>query len=104
MREALEETSPAVKIEKPLYILTIGDSENHFYLCKYLSGEPKLGNGPEQYKADQLNQYKPMWVHISEVSSLELKPAEVKMWFIEDTNIGFSFNQRIFTRNEDSLS
>ncbi len=100
-REALEETSLTVKVDRLLYIFTVGDNENHFYLCSYVSGEPKLGKGPEQQRVEESNQYRPMWVPIETITDLELKPREVKGWFIEDSDTGFSGEPRIHTRKED---
>ena len=48
LREAKEETSLEIKIEKLLYHHIYDDNtEQFFYLCRYISGKPELGDGNE---------------------------------------------------------
>jgi len=48
LREVQEEASLEVKIEKLLYHHIYDDNtEQFFYLCRCVSGEPKLGDGNE---------------------------------------------------------
>ncbi len=83
VREAMEETSIKVKVEKYLYGLINEITESHFYLCSYISGEPQLGNGDEIERRSESNQYEPMWKDISDVADLNLLPQTIKEWFIE---------------------
>ena len=101
VREAFEETSLNVEVIKPLYQLTFtknegADSiENHFFLCRYLSGEPKLGPGNERLEMTETEQYIPMWKNISEVADLILLPMQVKEYFLEDIKNNFSDTPRL---------
>lgn len=92
LREVKEETSLEVKIEKLLYHhIYDNGSEQFFYLCGYVSGEPKLGDGNELrgMKKGENNYYQPMWYEISKISQLLLYPLEIKDWFLEDTESDF---------------
>jgi len=85
-REALEETSIVVNVEKFLYKLENETIVNYFYLCSYVSGEPKLGEGNEVGEITESNQYEPMWKEISQFADLEFLPVEVKGWFLDSYN------------------
>ncbi|MDB5194013.1 MAG: hydrolase [Parcubacteria group bacterium] len=98
VREAMEETSLAVKAEKLLWKLIVGEIENNFFLCSYISGEPKLGNANEAEQATESNQYEPMWKCFAEFPSLAFKPTEVRNWFIEDSKNNFENHLREHTR------
>ncbi len=93
-RELLEETSIIVSVEKLLYKLTDENTEQNFYLCKYISGEPKLGKGNESIDTNESNQYKPLWRNIEEIASLPVLPLEVRDWFLEDYKNNFSYSVR----------
>lgn len=92
LREVQEETSLEVKIEKLLYHHIYDDStEQFFYLCRYVSGEPKLGDGNEarDMKEGNDNFYDPVWYEIKGLPQLLLYPLEIRDWFIEDTKTNF---------------
>lgn len=88
-REAFEESSLVVKAEKLLYKLTDENSEHYFFLCSYVSGEPKLGNGNEFFEASESNQFEPMWKNVSELKTLTIFPLEIRDWLIEDIKDNF---------------
>lgn len=92
LREVQEETSLAVKIKKLLYHHIYDDNtEQFFYLCQYVSGEPKLGDGNEarDMKESEANFYNPIWYKIKGLPQLLLYPLEIRDWFIEDIKINF---------------
>ena len=92
LREVQEETSLEVKIEKLLYHHTYDDNtEQFFYLCRYVSGEPKLGDGNEarDMKESNDNFYNPVWYEIKGLPQLLLYPLEIRDWFIEDAETNF---------------
>ena len=92
LREVQEETSLEVKIEKLLYHHILDDNtEQFFYLCRYVSGEPKLGNGNEaqDMKESNANFYNPAWCEIKGLPQLLLYPLEIRDWFIEDMKTNF---------------
>ena len=92
IREVSEETTLKVKIEKQLYHHHyINDSDQYFYLCSYLSGEPTLGDANE--KEDMLkntdNFYQPVWMKIDNLKKLLLYPLEIRDWLLEDVKNDF---------------
>ena len=92
LREVREETSLEAKIEKLLYHHIYDDStEQFFYLCRYVSGEPKLGDGNEAraMKESNANFYNPVWYEIKGLPSLLLYPLEIRDWLIEDAETNF---------------
>lgn len=92
LREVQEETSLEVKIEKLLYHHIYDDkTEQFFYLCRYISGEPKLGDGNEARDMEKSNDnfYDPIWYEIKALPQLLLYPLEIRDWFIEDAKTNF---------------
>lgn len=93
LREVMEETSLEVNIEKLLYrhIYPDDNSEQFYYLCKYISGEPKLGDGNEarEMKEGSTNFYNPIWYEMEKLYQLLLYPLEIRDWFIEDSKTKF---------------
>jgi mutator protein MutT len=92
LREVQEETSLEVKIEKLLYHHIYDDNtEQFFYLCRYVSGEPKLGDGNEARDMGKSNDnfYNPVWYEIKGLPQLLLYPLEIRDWFIEDAKANF---------------
>lgn len=97
LREVQEETSLEVKIEKLLYHHIYDDNtEQFFYLCRFVSGEPKLGDGNEarDMKESNENFYKPVWYEIKGLPQLLLYPLEIRDWFTEDIKINFENTAR----------
>lgn len=92
LREVQEETSLEAKIEKLLYHHIYDDNtEQFFYLCRYVSGEPKLGEGNEarDMKESSANFYNPIWHEIKGLPQLLLYPLEIRDWFIGDAKTNF---------------
>lgn len=92
VREIEEEASIKCKSIRLLYTheyLDIGH-KHHFYLCKYISGKPKLGNFNELQTMKRENQtYKPEWVRIDKLPKLLLYPLEIRDWIIQDYKSSF---------------
>jgi len=92
LHEVQEETSLEVKIERLLYHHIYDDnSEQFFYLCHYVSGEPKLGDGNEAraMKESDADFYNPVWREIKSLPQLLLYPLEIRDWFIQDAKTSF---------------
>ncbi len=88
IRELYEEASLKASINKLFTIIKNDGSaryhhtaEHHFYLCDYISGTPKFGNGPEHMTADNI--YDPQWVNIDMFKKLNLYTEEVKNKLID---------------------
>lgn len=93
MREIGEETSITVIPKKFVYHITWDTGEeNFFYLCDYVSGEPRLQ--PDSEELEQMKGgeqvYEPMWVDINKLSDLKLYQLEVRDLFLNDYKEGFS--------------
>ncbi len=92
LREVREEASIKIKIEKLLYHHIYDDNtEQFFYLCSYISGEPKLGDGNElrEMERNTANLYDPVWYEIQKLPELLLYPLEIRDWFINDIKTNF---------------
>ncbi len=92
VREIDEETTVAVKAGRLVYHITWDTGEeNFFYLCDYVSGEPTLREGSEEFeKAKEGNQiYEPMWIGVDKLSGLKLYQLEVRDLFLGDYKNGF---------------
>lgn len=81
-RELLEELSINIEVVKELYRLNNEDDIEVFFLCNYLNGEIKLGNGPE-FKEDGRGIYIPTVVEVEELENIILLE-EVKQALRED--------------------
>jgi 8-oxo-dGTP diphosphatase len=92
LREVMEETTMTVTIDKLLYHHHYyNDSDQYFYLCSYIAGEPELGDGneKEEMKQSKDNLYKPLWVNINTVGTLLVYPLEIRDWLLEDIKNNF---------------
>jgi 8-oxo-dGTP pyrophosphatase MutT (NUDIX family) len=102
LREIFEETSVTVVPKKFVYHITWDTGEeNFFYLCDYVSGDPKLSPDSEEFEqmksGDQV--YEPMWIEIDKLSDLKLYQLEVRDLFLNDYKQGFSNGvQKFFIR------
>lgn len=78
VREILEETSIKVTVDKYLgtFKSDIKEKDHYLYLCKYVEGEPKLGNADEKSRMEQdsSNVFDPKWVSLKEIQQLTLRP------------------------------
>lgn len=92
IREIKEETTINVEIDRLLYKITWDDGGvNYFYLCRYISGEPKLDENSEEYiktKEDSNNLYQPMWVDLDKISDLILYQLEIRDLLVKDLKDG----------------
>jgi mutator protein MutT len=93
IREMLEETTMEVKINKLLYHHVYdNNTEQYFYLCDYLSGEPKLDeNSEEKIKMQEGKDfYNPLWIKIEELKNMLVYPLEIRDLLIEDYKNNFT--------------
>ena len=92
LREVKEETSLEVKIDKLLYHHHyINDSDQYFYLCTYISGEPLLGDANEKMAMEKNlgDLFEPIWIEIIQLKNLLIYPLEIRDWLIEDIATNF---------------
>ena len=106
VREIEEEASIKCKIVKLLYTHIYPDMDNrqHYFLCEYISGEPKLGNYNELETMKNGNQtYKPIWIDMNQLPKLLLYPLEIRDWLIKDYKNNFRNNPKSATLNSKDL-
>src|ERR1035437_9976151 len=92
IREMLEETTMEIKINKLLYHhIYDNDTEQYFYLCDYISGEPKLDENSEEKKKmlEGKDFYDPKWIEIKELKNMLVYPLEIRDLLIEDYKNSF---------------
>ncbi|MBW4061132.1 NUDIX domain-containing protein [Candidatus Saccharibacteria bacterium] len=85
VRELMEETSLTGEIIKLVAHTTLkGIVDNSYFLCRYVSGEPELGNFNERAKMDAGadDRYEPMWVSMSALPA-NLYPESIRAWLLE---------------------
>ncbi len=99
IRETQEEMSVKVETRKLLYhicyVAENKESEQYFYLAKYVAGNPQLSPGNEltDMQAGK-SVYEPMWVDLDKIISLNVYPTEVRGWILEDIEDNFSQTPR----------
>ena len=105
VREMLEEATMNVKVKKLLYHhIYDDDTEQFFYLCEHIKGEPKLGNFNEaRSMAVGNNFYEPIWYEITEIDKLTLFPIEIRDWMLEDYGSDFVNTPREATISVNDL-
>lgn len=96
LRELKEETSITAKIIKLLQHINDAETENYVYLCRYIAGEPKLGdNTPEKQKMlGGTEYYNPVWIKVQNLENLPIYPLEARNLFIEGFKNNFSAKQK----------
>lgn len=100
LRETMEEASMEVVVDSLLYHLTYDSGEQqYFYLCSYISGDPKLGEGNEMEAmktgTEQGEQFfEPVWYDANQLEPLLLYPLEIKDLLIEDMKMNYATNPR----------
>jgi mutator protein MutT len=106
VREVEEEASIKCKIVKLLYTHIYSDlgHKQFYYLCKYISGNPKLGEYNELRTMNEEDQtYEPVWVNIKELHEKLLYPLEIRDWLIEDYRTNFKDIPRSATLKSTEL-
>jgi 8-oxo-dGTP diphosphatase len=106
VREVEEEASIKCKIVKLLYTHIYSDLEHKqfYYLCDYISGNPKLGNYNEAETMKKENQtYEPVWIKVESLSKKLVYPLEIREWLIEDYRTGFKNVPRSVTLKSTEL-
>lgn len=85
LREILEETS--IEANNPKLVFEFRDYHkdnfDFYYICDYISGEPKLG-GEEGMKNSKENFYEPIWINLEEISAINILPKFAKEWIEEN--------------------
>ncbi|HVI60651.1 MAG TPA: NUDIX domain-containing protein [Candidatus Saccharimonadales bacterium] len=71
VREILEETTVSVAVERQVLEMRDGRYRHRIYLCRYVSGEPRLpADAPESLHMTAANRFQPAWVDIDHLPKL----------------------------------
>ena len=96
IREVKEEFGINVLPLKKVYIYEDEKSIQHFYLCKWMSGEFGTGDG-EEFSANETNGvYLPTQIDVNKISVLPLMPPIVATQLLEDiNNCGYNLDDNL---------
>lgn len=83
-REVFEEFGIVVKPIKKVYIYQNEKSDEHFYLCDYVSGEFGSGQGEEFQPNRNRGIYIPSLLSVEDIPNLPLMPPEIAKAIVED--------------------
>jgi len=102
-REMREEIGAEIDNERRIYELHVGGhSKQIFFLCETTNKVLRL-TGEELEKNTSVDQYKPIWVNINELSRLLIFPIEVRDWLVEDLGKGIFTNRMQDFESMDSM-
>lgn len=86
-REVLEEANIKVKCVKCVYKYISKNSEQYFYLCEYLDGIFKEGNGSEYNKENsKYGKYIPEKINVNDINDINLFPKIIKEKLVDNIN------------------
>ena len=81
-REVLEEVNLTVTVGEQVLELDnlhgANPSHEHYFLCRAVSGEMRLGDGPEGIRQSEDNWYQPEWVALERLEEVNLVPEQVR--------------------------
>lgn len=77
-RELLEEVNLVVTVGEEVLTLDNLDNHEHYFRVSHVSGEMRLGDGPEGIRNSAENSYMPQWVDVSELGAVNLVPEQVR--------------------------
>ena len=88
-RELREETNLQFALEGLLYQSRNPRSGRigHYFLARWLGGEPHLGDGPERERSNPVNVYAPTWVPLAQVQALPLFPSVIRERLASDLEL-----------------
>lgn len=73
-REMLEEVNLVVEVVREILTLENLGSHEHYFLTRLVSGEMRLGDGPEGVRHSEDNWYSPEWVALERLEEVNLMP------------------------------
>ena len=77
-RELLEEVNLVVMVGEEVLTLDNLDNHEHYFRVSHVSGEMRLGDGPEGIRNSAENSYTPQWVNVAELDAVNLVPEQVR--------------------------
>lgn len=77
-REVLEEVNLVVEVGPQVAewdnLHGANQSHEHYFLTRYISGEMRLGDGPEGIRQSAENHYEPAWTNLDRLEAVNLVP------------------------------
>lgn len=93
-REVLEEVNLVVEVGPEVLVLENLNNLEHYFQVRYLSGEMRLGDGPEgTIRQSEQNHYEPAWVNLTDLESVNLVPEQARE-LVRGVNPSGSFADR----------
>ncbi|MGN7386355.1 NUDIX hydrolase [Sporosarcina sp. SAFN-015] len=86
IREAFEELGVRIDVIKCLGTVEF-KGKQHYFISKIVGGEFGTGQGEEYEENRNRGIYEPMWIPISELDSLDVRPMEIAKILIEQKEI-----------------
>lgn len=86
IREAFEELGVRIDVIKCLGTVEF-KGKQHYFIAKIVGGEFGTGLGEEYEESRNRGIYEPMWIPISELGSLDVRPMEIAKILIEQKEI-----------------
>ncbi|WP_309570471.1 NUDIX domain-containing protein [Deinococcus sp.] len=77
-REVLEEVNLVVQVGPPVFRLQAMGNDEHYFHVTYVSGEMRLGDGPEAIRSSQENWYEPQWISVERMDDVNFVPPELR--------------------------
>ena len=78
-REVLEEVNLVVEVGPEVLVLDNLQNHEHYFLTRYVSGEMRLGDGPEgTIRQSEENWYQPEWVSLEKLEEVNLVPEQAR--------------------------
>ncbi|PTA66862.1 NUDIX domain-containing protein [Deinococcus arcticus] len=77
-REMLEEVNLVVEVVREVLTLKNLGHQEHYFLTRLLSGEMRLGDGPEGVRHSEENSYEPAWVGVQDLDAVNLVPEQAR--------------------------
>ncbi len=77
-REVLEEVNLVVEVGPQVAEWDNLHNHEHYFLTCYVSGEMRLGDGPEGIRQSEQNWYEPQWVSVNRLDEVNLLPEQAR--------------------------
>lgn len=86
IREAKEELGVEVELHHLIKEIQFGESRQLYYKASIIGGTFGSGQGPEFSYSPELERgsYTPVWIHINDLSSLDVRPKEIAQLLTEE--------------------
>lgn len=77
-REVLEEVNLVVEVGPQVAEWDNLNNHEHYFLTRYLSGDMRLGDGPEGIRQSADNHYEPAWTDLASLEAVNLVPEQAR--------------------------